>query len=71
MICVMEIKISISVSAAGKKVLEDHMTVVFLCITQDTDPTEFSIMLFENQRFLKTNGKAKAVCILHISVLVR
>lgn len=47
------------------------MTVAFLCITQDTDPTEFSITLFENQRFLKTNGKAQAVCILHISVLVR
>jgi len=45
MICVMELKIGILVSAAGKKALEDHMTIVFLCIMQDTDDTEFSTML--------------------------
>lgn len=38
-------------------VLEDHMTVVFLCIIQDTYPTKFSMVLFEKKCFLKTNGK--------------
>lgn len=42
--------VSILVSAAGRKVQEGHTTIMFLCMTQNTDPTEFSTMLFENQR---------------------
>lgn len=62
--------VSTSVSAAGRKVQEEHLTNIFPLKTQDIDPPEFSTMLVENRCCLKTNGKAQAVLILQPSVLV-
>lgn len=62
--------VSTSVSAAGRKVQEEHLANIFLLMTQDTHPPEFSTVISEDQCCLKTNGKAQAMLILQLSVLV-